>query len=431
MLLHRSLVFASLAAAVLAPPTLAAPASRDGLVLVAAQPDAIAAAEQAVSDARAALRHAMASGKGLKEARAGLTAALKLLDQAEAGGAKPSAAAVPVQRATKPPAEPATPAASATKPEATEARPETSPGAAGQPAGTPPVAEVPAAATPLAVGERLADGRVILRENGRLVVSHDEDARLAASGGHISEEAAGNGERFITVDLPDGSQVVTVRDGDGNIVRRTLKLHKGDGAVLIDANPANAEELAASVGDLKHVVPVAPKGPGQFVVDGGRATPEAIGAALAAPPIQAIDRSHTLAEIRGDARLRVKLRSVDIDTIGFDEGRATLPEAEAAKLAGIGHALTAILAARPDEIFLIEGHTDAVGSDIGNLVLTDRRAETVAEVLTQTFGVPAENLVTQGYGDQYLKVPTEAAEPRNRRITIRRITPLLQIGNGV
>ena len=52
-------------------------------------------------------------------------------------------------------------------------------------------------------------------------------------------------------------------------------------------------------------------------------------------------------------------------------------------------------------------------------------------MLTRTYGVPAENLVTQGYGDQYLKVPTQAAEPQNRRITIRRITPLLRIGNGV
>jgi outer membrane protein OmpA-like peptidoglycan-associated protein len=429
MALFRSLVFASFAVVLVVSPALAAPASR-GVVVVAAQFDAVAAAEQAVSDARAALRHAMASGKGLKEARAGLTAALKVLDQAKAGGASLSAPAVPGQSAAKPPAEPA-PAASP-KPEATDAPPLTSTGAAGQPAATAPVADAVATGNPPAIGEKLADGRIILRENGRLVVSHDEDARLAASGGRISEEDAGNGERFITVDLPDGSQVVTVRDSDGEIVRRTLKVHKGETAVLIDANPASAGEIAAGIADPKSVTPVVPKvATGQFVVDGGRATPEAIGAALAAPPVAAVDRSHTLAEIRRNARLRDRLRRVDLDTIGFDEGRATLPESEAGKLAAIGHALLTILAAKPDEIFLIEGHTDAVGSDLGNLVLTDRRAETVAEVLSRTYGVPPENLVTQGYGGQYLKVPTQAAEPQNRRITIRRITPLLHIGNGV
>jgi outer membrane protein OmpA-like peptidoglycan-associated protein len=49
----------------------------------------------------------------------------------------------------------------------------------------------------------------------------------------------------------------------------------------------------------------------------------------------------------------------------------------------------------------------------------------VALVLSQQFGVPAENLTTQGYGDQYLKVPTPGPERANRRVTVRRITPLL------
>jgi OOP family OmpA-OmpF porin len=50
----------------------------------------------------------------------------------------------------------------------------------------------------------------------------------------------------------------------------------------------------------------------------------------------------------------------------------------------------------------------------------------VATVLTEMFGVPAENLTTQGYGEQYLKIGTEAPERQNRRVTIRRITPLLR-----
>jgi len=50
----------------------------------------------------------------------------------------------------------------------------------------------------------------------------------------------------------------------------------------------------------------------------------------------------------------------------------------------------------PREVFLIEGHTDAVGNDVDNLSLSDRRAESAAELLTQQFGVPAENLTSQG-----------------------------------
>ena len=77
-------------------------------------------------------------------------------------------------------------------------------------------------------------------------------------------------------------------------------------------------------------------------------------------------------------------------------------------------------------MFLIEGHTDAVGEDIDNLSLSDRRAEAVAQVLSEEFNVPAENLTTQGYGEQHLKVPTLGPERRNRRVSLIRITPLLE-----
>jgi outer membrane protein OmpA-like peptidoglycan-associated protein len=52
----------------------------------------------------------------------------------------------------------------------------------------------------------------------------------------------------------------------------------------------------------------------------------------------------------------------------------------------------------------------------------------VAVVLTESFQIPAENLTTQGYGSQNLKVPTAGAERANRRVTIRRITPLIAGG---
>ncbi len=66
-----------------------------------------------------------------------------------------------------------------------------------------------------------------------------------------------------------------------------------------------------------------------------------------------------------------------------------------------------------------------MGSDVANLALSDRRAEAVAEALTNVFAIPPENLATQGYGEQYLKVRTNEPERENRRVAIRRITPLV------
>jgi outer membrane protein OmpA-like peptidoglycan-associated protein len=88
-------------------------------------------------------------------------------------------------------------------------------------------------------------------------------------------------------------------------------------------------------------------------------------------------------------------------------------------------AIQRVLSRRPNEVFLIEGHTDAVGQDLDNLTLSDRRAESVAVILTETFQIPPENLVTQGYGEQYLKVQTQDASRLNRRVAVRRIGPLL------
>ena len=92
----------------------------------------------------------------------------------------------------------------------------------------------------------------------------------------------------------------------------------------------------------------------------------------------------------------------------------------------VADAIRRALSRNPDEIFLIEGHTDAVGPEVDNLTLSDRRAETVATILTERFGVAAENLTTQGYGEQYLKVNTQEPHEENRRVTIRNITPLLR-----
>jgi OmpA-OmpF porin, OOP family len=61
--------------------------------------------------------------------------------------------------------------------------------------------------------------------------------------------------------------------------------------------------------------------------------------------------------------------------------------------------------------------------------LSDRRAESVAVILTQQFQIGPENLVTQGYGEQHLKIPTDGPSRENRRVAVRNITRLMQAQN--
>ncbi len=120
--------------------------------------------------------------------------------------------------------------------------------------------------------------------------------------------------------------------------------------------------------------------------------------------------------------------SVDLDSITFETGSWDIPPDQASKLQVIADGLNKAISRNPQAVFLIEGHTDAVGSDVDNLSLSDRRAQSAAELLTQQFNVPPENLTSQGYGEQYLKVQTDGPSRENRRVTIRNITPLLNGG---
>ncbi len=104
-----------------------------------------------------------------------------------------------------------------------------------------------------------------------------------------------------------------------------------------------------------------------------------------------------------------------------------MPRDQIGALRDVARAMLDLLAKNPAETFLIEGHADAVGSEVSNLELSDRRAATVAQILTEFYKVPPENLTTQGYGENYLKVRTELAERLNRRVAVRRITPLITL----
>ena len=75
---------------------------------------------------------------------------------------------------------------------------------------------------------------------------------------------------------------------------------------------------------------------------------------------------------------------------------------------------------------LIEGHTDAVGSFQSNQVLSEHRAASLRQVLVREFGIPRRALETVGYGEEFLLVPTQNENWRNRRVTLRRIDDFIR-----
>ena len=117
---------------------------------------------------------------------------------------------------------------------------------------------------------------------------------------------------------------------------------------------------------------------------------------------------------------------IEVDTVRFGFGEGFLREEEVLKLERLGAVIERIVASNPGEVFLIEGHTDAIGSTEANQTLSEERANAVRNALLQYFAIGDRNLAVVGYGESYLKIPTQAPEPENRRVTLRRITPLLR-----
>ena len=136
-------------------------------------------------------------------------------------------------------------------------------------------------------------------------------------------------------------------------------------------------------------------------------------------------RVWSLRQIRENEQLRAMMPRIDLDVITFDSGSSALAPDQALSLARLEKVMVQMIDDDPAELFLIEGHTDAVGSEIANLTLSDRRAETVALALTEYFGIPPESMVVQGYGEAFPKLPSPGDERANRRAAVRRITPLL------
>jgi outer membrane protein OmpA-like peptidoglycan-associated protein len=267
------------------------------------------------------------------------------------------------------------------------------------------------------------DHRQIIRQGGQAFVRHDENERLFAFG-QGRRERRGDGN-YAIIDRPDGDEIITVTDDDGHLVRRFRRERDGREFILIDNRRPRDEPIF-----LNLPIPIIGIPQDQYIVDTAVAPEPFIYQTLEAPPLVPIERPYSLDEIRYNVALRDRMRRIDVDTITFDLGSWEVTPDQIGRLQLVAQAIQDIVAGNPNEVFLIEGHTDAVGNDVDNLSLSDRRAETVASVLTESFQIPPENLTTQGYGSHFLKIQTPDANRQNRRVTVRRITPLLVGQNG-
>ena len=273
--------------------------------------------------------------------------------------------------------------------------------------------------------------RIIVKQGDKVVIRHDESERFRRAGRDVKSERRPDGHTETFYVRPDGMRIVSVMDRNGRLVRRYRRGRDGREYNIIDNRKFYGTAVAIGVGAIGLAVALDLARPritiprDKYIVDYDRASDEDLYEALMAPPVEDLERAYSLEEVRDNYLLRDRMRRIDLDSITFEFGAWQVLPDQYPKLERLARAMLRVLSRKPDEVFLVEGYTDAVGNDVDNLSLSDRRAEAVAEILSETFGVPPENLVTQGYGEQYLKVDTQGPERLNRRVAVRPISPLM------
>ncbi|BCG78955.1 OmpA family protein [Mesorhizobium sp. 113-3-3] len=269
--------------------------------------------------------------------------------------------------------------------------------------------------------------RVIIQLGGQTIVQSNDGPRMNRGAKDVYYEDLSQGRTRETVQRDNGVQIVTIRNRYGDVIQRSRITPDGREYVLsyVDERDYQDEGDWRDPGDdlppMRLNIPRR-----QYILDSEDVeSDDDYYTFLDQPPVERVQRLYSIDEVKRSARVRDIARRVDLDTLNFEFGSSSISDTEVQKLEGVASAIEKLLKKNPAETFLIEGHTDAVGTPEANLALSDRRAEAVAEALTNAFGIPPENLTTQGYGEEYLKVNTPAPNRENRRVAIRRITSLV------
>jgi outer membrane protein OmpA-like peptidoglycan-associated protein len=272
--------------------------------------------------------------------------------------------------------------------------------------------------------------RRIIRDKGRVIIEHDETQRLRGASRDVRVNEGPGGRKRTVITRANGVQIISVEGRDGRLLRRIKRFPNGREVVLINNEfegrkrfrdrDRNRPQFYVDLPELR--VDLSRRDYYAYADD---ADEEDIYDLLTAEPVEDLEEDYTLDEIRQSPDLRKRFRKLNLNTVNFEFGSWDIREDQIGKLEVVARVINRIVDEDPEQILLIGGYTDAVGSVENNLSLSDRRAETVARVLTDEFGVPPENLVTQGYGESNLLIETEGPEIRNRRVEFMRITPYL------
>jgi len=116
----------------------------------------------------------------------------------------------------------------------------------------------------------------------------------------------------------------------------------------------------------------------------------------------------------------VRSNQYDFQNIVFDSGSFLIPSESYQQLDEIGLAFSTLLQRFPDMTFVIEGHTDSLGDEDQNRILSFNRATAIKRFLAARHSISSNNISAVGIGENNPIATNSTTEgrARNRRVRI-------------
>jgi outer membrane protein OmpA-like peptidoglycan-associated protein len=259
--------------------------------------------------------------------------------------------------------------------------------------------------------KELIDARAAYKQAASSVAQQENPAAL-----HTAEQSLAMAEQAFENDgdtdhTRDLSYVAMRKSQLAEVQARASQNENRLAAMENATNQRNAEELARLRGDYKQTQ--------QQLVQSEAARKEAERRA-----------EQAAADLARIATVKQESRGMVITLSGgvlFTSGKAELLPSAQAKLSEVANALTQ---QSPDAQIVVEGHTDAQGTESFNLDLSTRRAQAVRDYLA-SHGVAPDRIRAEGLGFSRPVADNKTAEGRanNRRVEIV-VQPQTGAGNS-
>ncbi len=179
--------------------------------------------------------------------------------------------------------------------------------------------------------------RVIIQFGDQIIVESNDRPRMSRGARDVYYEELPRGRTREVITRENGVQVVTIRDRYGDVIRRSRITPDGREYVLVyvdDDDYDRAATGAIRVMTCRRCASTIPVD--EYILDAedGESDRTPTTTFLDQPPVEKVERLYSIDEVKRSARIRDKIRRVDLDTITFEFGSASIAESEIAASGG-------------------------------------------------------------------------------------------------